>query len=195
MLSPIKKFLFTLTVTSPIFFSLGLIGIIKDDKKYLEGWKGIFSECKFPDIFDWWCINSCLIFLLFSILVVQCILKEENKDSSKARTITVLSYQNLINIGNEQIFSSIIPWLTLFSDDINFKIIFFCILLQCSFITIANFNNSNYNLLCCLLGYRYYEVKTEENTYIIISKKCFRNNKEIKEFIPLTDYIGLYYKI
>ena len=53
------------------------------------------------------------------------------------------------------------------------------------------FNNNNYNLLCSIWGYRYYEVYTEENTYILISEKCIRNKNEIKKFVEVTDYMGL----
>lgn len=54
-----------------------------------------------------------------------------------------------------------------------------------------NFVKDNYNLLCSIWGYRYYEVYTEENTYILISGKCIRNKNEIKKFIEVTDYMGL----
>ena len=37
----------------------------------------------------------------------------------------------------------------------------------------------------------YYEVCTEENTYILISGKCIRNKNEIKMFVEVTDYMGL----
>lgn len=40
-------------------------------------------------------------------------------------------------------------------------------------------------------GYRYYEVYTEENTYILISKRCIRNKNQIKKFVEVTDYMGL----
>lgn len=58
-------------------------------------------------------------------------------------------------------------------------------------IGIKIFLYNNYNLLCSIWGYRYYEVYTEENTYILISGKCIRNKNEIKKFIEVTDYMGL----
>ena len=98
---------------------------------------------------------------------------------------------NLSQSGADQILSSIIPWLTIFADKLDFKVLFVCVVLQCCFIAIASYNNSNYNLLCSILGYRYYEVHTEDNTYILLSSKCIRNKGEIKNFTEVTDYMGL----
>ena len=109
----------------------------------------------------------------------------------EGKTIQVKSYSNLSLNSAEQIISSIIPWLTIFADKLDFMVLFVCIILQCCFIAIASYNNNNYNLLCSIWGYRYYEVYTEENTYILISGKCIRNKNEIKKFIEVTDYMGL----
>ena len=96
--------------------------------------------------------------------------------------------------GVEQVLSSVIPWLTVFADRLDFRVLFFCIVLQGCFIAIASYNNSNYNIICSILGYRYYEVQTKENTYILLSEKSVRNRNEIKLYIDITDYMGLIIK-
>lgn len=193
MISRIQRCFFTITVTAPIFFSLGLIGIIKSPKIYSQGWYHLFCERQIPCNFEWWSINLSLLFMLISIIGIGMFLHSINK-MVDAKTITVDTYENMSQIGTDQVVSSIIPWLTLFADDLNFKVLFFCIILQCGFMVIASYNNNNYNFICSLLGYRYYQVKTEENTFIFISKKCIRNRKEIRKYIPLTDYTGIIIK-
>lgn len=75
----------------------------------------------------------------------------------------MISYSNLSQNTAEQVISSIIPWLTIFADQLDFMVLFVCIILQCCFIAIASYNNNNYNLLCSIWGYRYYEVCTIRN--------------------------------
>lgn len=110
---------------------------------------------------------------------------------NEAKTIEVVSYEYMSQTGTDQVVSFIIPWITLFAEKVEFSILFFCIIIQCGLIAIANYHNSNYNLICSLLGYRYYQVKTAENTYILLSKKCIRNKNDIKKFVPITDYTGI----
>ena len=118
-------------------------------------------------------------------------IKIKMEKNSLKQQLKVKSYSNLSLNSAEQVISSIIPWLTIFADELDFMVLFVCIILQCCFIAIASYNNNNYNLLCSIWGYRYYEVYTEENTYILISEKCIRNKNEIKKFVEVTDYMGL----
>lgn len=124
----------------------------------------------------------------FGIKIFLC---KKSSKYKEGKTIQVKSYSNLSLNSAEQVISSIIPWLTIFADELDFMVLFVCIILQCCFIAIASYNNNNYNLLCSIWGYRYYEVYTEENTYILISEKCIRNKNEIKKFVEVTDYMGL----
>jgi hypothetical protein len=187
----ISKIFFTATVTAPTFLSLGLIGIVKDSNKYIDEWKDLWTNCIAPDSFEWWAINASLLFMLLCLIGVRQYLKYKYSRPGEGNTITTLSYVNLSQNGSDQILSSIIPWLTIFADKLDFKVLFVCIVLQCCFIAIASYNNSNYNLLCSILGYRYYEVHTANNTYILLSNKCIKNTDEIKSFAEVTDYMGL----
>lgn len=186
--------LFTITVTAPTFFSLGLIGIVKDSNKYMDAWRDLSTKWIIPDSFEWWAINGSLLFMLSCLIGVSKYLKKKNKRTGEGKTITTLSYMNLSQNGSDQVLSSIIPWLTIFADKLDFKVLFICVIIQCCLIAIASYNNSNYNLLCSILGYRYYEVHTEENTYILLSNKCIRNKGEINKFTEVTDYMGLIIK-
>lgn len=145
----------------------------------------------FPTSFEWWGINISFGFMLICLIGIKIFLYRKSNKHKEGKTIQVKSYSNLSLNSAEQIISSIIPWLTIFADKLDFMVLFVCIILQCCFIAIASYNNNNYNLLCSIWGYRYYEVYTEENTYILISGKCIRNKNEIKKFIEVTDYMGL----
>lgn len=191
MVSFVPKFLFTATVTAPVFLSLGLIGIIKDSKNYFQYWNKLLENNIIPNSFEWWSINISFAFMLICLIGIKIFLRKKSCKCGKGKTIKALFYSNLSQNSAEQVISSIIPWLTIFADRLDFMVLFVCIILQCCFIAIASYNNNNYNLLCSIWGYRYYEVKTEENTYILISKKCIRNKNEIKTFVELTDYMGL----
>lgn len=166
MVSFISKFLFTATVTAPTFLSLGLIGVIKDSTNYFQLWDDMLENKIFPTSFEWWGINISFGFMLICLIGIKIFLYRKSNKHKEGKTIQVKSYSNLSLNSAEQIISSIIPWLTIFA-------------------------NNNYNLLCSIWGYRYYEVYTEENTYILISGKCIRNKNEIKKFIEVTDYMGL----
>lgn len=189
MASFISKFLFTATVTAPVFLSLGLIGVIKDSETYFQVWDNMLTNDKIPTSFEWWTINVSFAFMLVCFIGIKIFLC--NKTNEEGKTIKVLSYSNLSQNSAEQVMSSIIPWLTIFADGLDFAVLFVCIILQCCFIAVASYNHNNYNLLCSIWGYRYYEVKTEENTYVLISKKCIRNKNEINSFVEVTDYMGL----
>lgn len=189
-----SKILFTITVTAPTFFSLALTGIVKNYESYCNVWRDFFSDKTYLNSFEWLAINGSLLFMLFSIIGVSLYLKYKGKRPKEGKTITVTSYTNMSQNGVEQVLSSVIPWLTVFADNLDFKILFFCIVLQGCLIAITSYNNSNYNIICSVLGYRYYEVHTEENTYILLSKKCIRNRKEIKSYTDITDYMGLIIK-
>lgn len=191
MTSFISKFLFTATVTAPTFLSLGLIGIIKDSMNYFQLWGSMLKKHEIPTNFEWWSINFSLIFMLICFIGIKIFFYNKSNKHEEGKTIRVQSYSNLSQNSAEQVISSIIPWLTIFADKLDFKVLFVCIILQCCFIAIASYNNNNYNLLCSIWGYRYYEVHTEENTYILISKKCIRNKNEIKKYVEVTDYMGL----
>lgn len=191
MASFISKPLFTATVTAPTFLSLGLIGIIKDSMNYFQLWGSMLKKHEIPTNFEWWSINFSLIFMLICFIGIKIFFYNKSNKHEEGKTIRVQSYSNLSQNSAEQVISSIIPWLTIFADKLDFKVLFVCIILQCCFIAIASYNNNNYNLLCSIWGYRYYEVHTEENTYILISKKCIRNKNEIKKYVEVTDYMGL----
>lgn len=189
-----SKILFTITVTAPTFFSLALTGIVKNYESYCNVWRNFFSDKTYLNSFEWLAINASLLFMLFCIIGVSLYLKHKGKRPKEGKTITVTSYTNMSQNGVEQVLSSVIPWLTVFADNLDFKILFFCIVLQGCLIAITSYNNSNYNIICSILGYRYYEVHTKENTYILLSKKCIRNRKEIKSYTDITDYMGLIIK-
>ncbi len=191
MASFISKILFTTTVTAPTFLSLGLIGIIKDSKNYFQLWGEMLENHIIPTSFEWWSINISLVFMLICLIGIKVFLYKKSTKLGEGKTIKVQSYSNLSQNSAEQVVSSIIPWLTIFADRLDFMVLFVCIILQCCFIAVASYNNNNYNLLCSIWGYRYYEVCTEENTYILISGKCIRNKNEIKMFVEVTDYMGL----
>ena len=191
MASFISKILFTTTVTAPTFLSLGLIGIIKDSKNYFQLWGEMLENHIIPTSFEWWSINISLVFMLICLIGIKVFLYKKSTKLGEGKTIKVQSYSNLFQNSAEQVVSSIIPWLTIFADRLDFMVLFVCVILQCCFIAVASYNNNNYNLLCSIWGYRYYEVCTEENTYILISGKCIRNKNEIKMFVEVTDYMGL----
>ena len=191
MASFISKILFTTTVTAPTFLSLGLIGIIKDSKNYFQLWGEMLEHHLSPTSFEWWSINISLVFMLICLIGIKVFLYKKSTKPGEGKTIKVQSYSNLSQNSAEQVVSSIIPWLTIFADRLDFMVLFVCVILQCCFIAVASYNNNNYNLLCSIWGYRYYEVCTEENTYILISGKCIRNKNEIKMFVEVTDYMGL----
>ena len=187
MTSFISKFLLTTTVTTPTFLSLGLIGVIKDSENYFLVWNDMLTNAKIPNSFEWYSI----VFMLICFIGIKIFLCQKEKKRKEGKTIKVQSYSNLSQNSADQVMSSIIPWLTIFADSLNFTVLFVCVILQCCFIAVASYNNTNYNLLCSIWGYRYYEVYTEENTYILISKRCIRNKNQIKKFIEVTDYMGL----
>lgn len=191
MASFISKILFTTTVTAPTFLSLGLIGIIKDSKNYFQLWGEMLENHIIPTSFEWWSINISLVFMLICLIGIKVFLYKKSTKLGEGKTIKVQSYSNLSQNSAEQVVSSIIPWLTIFADRLDFMVLFVCVILQCCFIAVASYNNNNYNLLCSIWGYRYYEVCTEEKTYILISGKCIRNKNEIKMFVEVTDYMGL----
>ena len=187
----ISKFLLTTTVTTPTFLSLGLIGVIKDSEKYFLVWDDMLTSAKIPTSFEWYSINISFVFMLICFIGIKIFLCQKEKKRKEGKTIKVQSYSNLSQNSADQVMSSIIPWLTIFADSLDFMVLFVCVILQCCFIAFASYNNTNYNLLCSIWGYRYYEVYTEENTYILISKRCIRNKNQIKKFIEVTDYMGL----
>lgn len=187
----LKKVLFTVSTTAPIFFSLSLTGLVKNFDGYCDMWRGLFTDKTMPNSFEWWAINVSLVFVLCSIICVSLYLNDKRERSEEGKSITVTSYRSMSKGGVEQVLSSVIPWLTVFADKLDFRVLFFCIVLQGCLIAIASYNNSNYNIICSILGYRYYEVQTEENTYILLSKKSVRNRKEIKFYTDITDYMGL----
>lgn len=191
MTSFISKFLLTTTVTTPTFLSLGLIGVIKDSENYFLVWNDILTNAKIPTSFEWYSINISFVFMLICFISIKIFLYQKEKKRKEGKTIKVQSYSNLSQNSADQVMSSIIPWLTIFADSLNFTVLFVCVILQCCFIAVASYNNTNYNLLCSIWGYRYYEVHTEENTYILISKRCIRNKNQIKKFVEVTDYMGL----
>ena len=165
--------------------------IIKDSMNYFQLWGSMLKKHEIPTNFEWWSINFSLIFMLICFIGIKIFFYNKSNKHEEGKTIRVQSYSNLSQNSAEQVISSIIPWLTIFADKLDFKVLFVCIILQCCFIAIASYNNNNYNLLCSIWGYRYYEVHTEENTYILISKKCIRNKNEIKKYVEVTDYMGL----
>lgn len=191
MASFISKFLLTTTVTTPTFLSLGLIGVIKDSENYFLVWNDMLTNAKIPTSFEWHSINISFVFMLICFIGIKIFLSQKEKKRKEGKTIKVQSYSNLSQNSADQIMSSIIPWLTIFADSLDFTVLFVCVILQCCFIAVASYNNTNYNLLCSIWGYRYYEVYTEGNTYILISKRCIRNKNQIKKFVEVTDYMGL----
>lgn len=191
MASFISKFLLTTTVTAPAFLSLGLIGVIKDSENYFLVWNDMLTNAKIPTSFEWYSINISFVFMLICFIGIKIFLCQKEKKRKEGKTIKVQSYSNLSQNSADQVMSSIIPWLTIFADSLDFTVLFVCVILQCCFIAVASYNSTNYNILCSIWRYRYYEVYTEENTYILISKRCIRNKNQFKKFIEVTDYMGL----
>lgn len=190
-MNSISRILSTITVTAPTFLSLGLIGMIKENTQYFHSWKSLIC-CEINNInIEWWCITISLLFAFICFIGIKIYLSNITKKTKEVKTITVKSYENISYSGTEQLLTSIIPWLTLSVEQIDYKMLFFCVLIQCSFTVIACYRNNGFNLLCSMWGYRYYKVYTEENTYILLSNKCIRNKNEISRYIELTDYDGI----
>lgn len=191
MIKGIFKIIFAVSVTVPTFLSVGLIGMVKYSGVYIEEWKRLFDNQEVPNSCEWWSINMFYLFsLVCYIILIIFLTKGENIIGTK-KTIEVKSYSYVNQNGVDQTISLIIPWMTLFVNQIDFVILSLCIIIQSLFIAIAGYYNNGYNMLCSFLGYRYYEVKTEESTYMLISKKCIKNKKDIKEYVEMTDYFGL----
>lgn len=142
MVSFISKFLFTATVTAPTFLSLGLIGVIKDSTNYFQLWDDMLENKIFPTSFEWWGINISFGFMLICLIGIKIFLYRKSNKHKEGKTIQVKSYSNLSLNSAEQIISSIIPWLTIFADKLDFMVLFVCIILQCCFIAIASYNNN-----------------------------------------------------
>lgn len=147
MVSFISKFLFTATVTAPTFLSLGLIGVIKDSTNYFQLWDDMLENKIFPTSFEWWGINISFGFMLICLIGIKIFLYRKSNKHKEGKTIQVKSYSNLSLNSAEQIISSIIPWLTIFADKLDFMVLFVCIILQCCFIAIASYNNNKRNML------------------------------------------------
>ena len=136
MVQDISKVLFTMTVTAPTFFSLALTGIVKDSKIYYDVWRKFWSDYICPNSFEWWAINGSLLFMLSCIIGVSVYLKYKSRRFKEAKSIVAISYSNMSHRGGEQVLSSVIPWLTVFAEKTDFRILFFCIVLQLSLIHI-----------------------------------------------------------
>lgn len=115
MVSFISKFLFTATVTAPTFLSLGLIGVIKDSTNYFQLWDDMLENKIFPTSFEWWGINISFGFMLICLIGIKIFLYRKSNKHKEGKTIQVKSYSNLSLNSAEQIISSIIPWLTVFT--------------------------------------------------------------------------------
>ena len=74
MASFISKFLFTATVTAPVFLSLGLIGVIKDSETYFQVWDNMLTNDKIPTSFEWWTINVSFAFMLVCFIGIKIFL-------------------------------------------------------------------------------------------------------------------------
>jgi len=118
-------------------------------------------------------------------------LKSIAEDESAKRTITVQSYKQLNQNGITQIITYLLPWVGILNLEMNKYVLFIYLILICLFFIRTDFNNSNYNPLCAFWGYRYYEVITEENTYILLTKDCIKDKFQIKYYKEITDYIGI----
>ena len=186
----IYRFLFTTTITAPTFLSLGLIGIVRNSTMFIESWSSLFNK-DLSISGEWWLINLSIFFALISLIGVKLYIYHKSKLKKESKTIEVKSYESINQVGSEQFLSSIIPWLALSIEQVDYITLFFCMLIQCSFTVIACYKNNGFNLLCSMWGYRYYKVYTEENTYILLSNKCIRNKNEISRYIELTDYDGI----
>ena len=186
----IYRFLFTATITAPTFLSLGLIGIVKNSTMFIESWSSLFNK-EVSISGEWWLINLSIFFALISLIGVKLYIYHKSKLKKESKTIEVKSYESINQVGSEQFLSSVIPWLALSIEQVDYITLFFCMLIQCSFTVIACYRNNGFNLLCSMWGYRYYKVYTEENTYILLSNKCIRNKNEISRYIELTDSDGI----
>lgn len=192
MLSPFSRFLLTATVFAPSLFSLGLIGLVKYNTAYWTAWKHLLSCLPVvPTEFCWYAITISFLYFIICLILLKIFLSRTSSKIKDSKSITPKSYNIIGEIGMDQQLSTIIPWLSLFLNNVDFKLLFVCLFIQCMFIAIVSYNNSNYNLLCSILGYRYYEVKTDENTFILLSKKCIKNKSQISDYVDITDYMGV----
>ena len=137
MASFISKFLLTTTVTTPTFLSLGLIGVIKDSENYFLVWNDMLTNAKIPTSFEWYSINISFVFMLICFIGIKIFLCQKEKKRKEGKTIKVQSYSNLSQNSADQVMSSIIPWLTIFADSLDFMVLFVCVILQCCFIAVA----------------------------------------------------------
>ena len=184
----ISKFIYKATVAAPTFFTLALVGIVRDSSAYFEQWKSLFFF-DFKKSFEWWTITFSFVFFFACLLwLFRFLNSQSNKDTE---SISVESYSVMDQRGMEQIVSTIIPWLTLTVQDFNYRALFICVLVQCILISLASYTHSNFNILCSILGYRFYEVKTKNNVFILISNHCIKNRNEITSYVPIDGYWGL----
>ena len=123
MASFISKFLLTTTVTTPTFLSLGLIGVIKDSENYFLVWNDMLTNAKIPTSFEWYSINISFVFMLICFIGIKIFLCQKEKKRKEGKTIKVQSYSNLSQNSADQVMSSIIPWLTIFADSLDFMVL------------------------------------------------------------------------
>lgn len=192
MINKLEKLCLNLTLAAPTLFSLGLVSLVKEGYNYFFLWEDVFYKCEIPKTFIWWTITISFVFMILSLVGIKIYLNRLAK--KEGMTIKTESYLVKEQHGFDQVISSIIPWASLLVDNFNFKIFFFCILIQCVLIVLASYNNTNFNLFYSILGYRCYEVRTENNTYMLLFNHCVKNKADIKRYVPITDYMGLLIK-
>lgn len=90
-----SKILLNISSTIPIFFSLGLMGIVKYSEDYFDAWKQLGCNLEIPCTFLWWYVNVSIIVTILSIFFIAKFLRKQSQLTNEAITIEAVSYRNL----------------------------------------------------------------------------------------------------
>lgn len=189
MANILTKIIYTATMFAPTFLSVSLICLVAHGQMYVENWIDFFATCIWPKSDVWWIITIGVMFFVLALIALSIMLNKVTNNNKT--TIEVKSHMLMENEGQNQIASIILPWMSLIIDDVNVLWLFFSVAILNVLLIIVSYNTNSYNLMCSILGYRYYWVETDSNKFLLLSKKCVKQNTEIKEYAEISDSIGV----
>ncbi len=191
MISRFNQLLLAFTTVTPLLLSIAVVSVCLYPSGYGCAWSDLVCFGTIPMSIYWWIPTVFISMFMASWIWTGWLLKQIMKERRGELSITLSSLQNTSSNNLLPVIAMLPPWVTLLQRDQAELVLIVTVLLS---IAIAYYvSRQGYiSLIFLMCGYKFYEGVNKNGMKLqLLSKRTWRNHKDISRIVMLSDNFAL----
>lgn len=192
MISRFKQLLLAFTTVTPLLLSIAIVLILLHSSEYIDSWGDLFQYGIIPNCSYWWVSDIFILVFVTSWIWTKHFLNGLMESKRGMKSITLSSLQNKPLNNLLPVVAMLPPWIMLIIRDKWLTVVMVMSILLALTLTYIISKQGYSSLIFLLCGYKVYEGQNTNGMEIqLISKRIWRNYKDIRNVILLSDNFAL----